>query len=76
MKIFKHLFFLFIFCLASAAFGQSSSDLRRQKEALTREIESLNRSLNQTANNKNLSLKEIRALNAQIRLREKKNQRD
>ena len=72
MKIFKHLFFLFIFCLASAAFGQSSSDLRRQKEALTREIESLNRSLNQTANNKNLSLKEIRALNAQIRLREKK----
>jgi murein hydrolase activator len=72
MKIFKCIFFLFIFCLASKAFGQSSSDLRRQKKALTREIESLNRSLNQTANNKNLSLKEIRALNAQIRLREKK----
>ncbi|WP_306550623.1 murein hydrolase activator EnvC [Daejeonella sp.] len=72
MEIFKYIFFLFIFCLASEAFGQSSSDLRRQKEALTREIESLNRSLNQTANNKNLSLKEIRALNAQIRLREKK----
>ena len=72
MKIFKCIFFLFVFSLASEAFGQSSSDLRRQKEALTREIESLNRSLNQTASNKNLSLKEIRALNAQIRLREKK----
>lgn len=72
MKIFKHIFLLFVFCIASEALAQSSSDLRRQKEALTREIESLNRSLNQTANNKNLSLKEIRALNAQIRLREKK----
>lgn len=72
MKSFKCIFFLFFIFLASQAFAQSSSDLRRQKEALTREIESLNRSLNQTANNKNLSLKEIRALNAQIRLREKK----
>lgn len=72
MKSLKCIFFLFFFSLASQAFAQSSSDLRRQKEALTREIESLNRSLNQTANNKNLSLKEIRALNAQIRLREKK----
>lgn len=72
MKSLKCIFFLFCFSLASQAFAQSSSDLRRQKEALTREIESLNRSLNQTANNKNLSLKEIRALNAQIRLREKK----
>jgi septal ring factor EnvC (AmiA/AmiB activator) len=72
MKSLKCIFFLFFFCLASQVFAQSSSDLRRQKEALTKEIESLNRSLNQTANNKNLSLKEIRALNAQIRLREKK----
>lgn len=72
MNTLKCILFLFVFCLASVAFGQSSSDLRRQKEALTREIESLNRSLNQTASNKNLSLKEIRALNAQIRLREKK----
>lgn len=72
MKSLKCIFFLFFLCLATQAFAQSSSDLRRQKEALTKEIESLNRSLNQTASNKNLSLKEIRALNAQIRLREKK----
>lgn len=72
MKLLKCIFFLFIFCFAGEAFGQSSSELKRRKEALSREIESLNRSLNQTANNKNLSLKEIRALNAQIRLREQK----
>ncbi len=72
MKLLKCIFFLVIFCFASDAFAQSSSELKRRKEALTREIESLNRSLNQTANNKNLSLKEIRALNAQIRLRERK----
>ncbi|MFA5243981.1 MAG: peptidoglycan DD-metalloendopeptidase family protein [Pedobacter sp.] len=72
MNALKSIFFLFVFCFAAESFAQSSSELKRQKEALTREIESLNRSLNQTANNKNLSLKEIRALNAQIRLRERK----
>lgn len=72
MNLLKSIFFLFAFCFAAEALAQSSSELKRQKEALTREIESLNRSLNQTANNKNLSLKEIRALNAQIRLRERK----
>lgn len=72
MKVLKSIFFLVLFCIVSEAFAQSSSELKRQKEALTREIESLNKSLDQTANNKNLSLKEVRALNAQIRLREKK----
>ena len=72
MELVKCIFFLVVFCFASEAFGQSSSELKRRKEALTREIESLNRSLNQTSNNKNLSLKQIRALNAQIRLREQK----
>lgn len=72
MNALKIIFFLFAFCFTAEVFAQSSAELRRQKEALTREIESLNRSLNQTANNKNLSLKEIRALNAQIRLRERK----
>lgn len=72
MNALKIIFFLLAFCFTAEVFAQSSAELRRQKEALTREIESLNRSLNQTANNKNLSLKEIRALNAQIRLRERK----
>ncbi len=72
MKLAKCLLILFIFCFSSDVFGQSSSELKRRKEALSREIESLNRSLNQTSSNKNLSLKQIRALNAQIRLREQK----
>jgi septal ring factor EnvC (AmiA/AmiB activator) len=72
MKHLKCILFLVLFISVSGVLAQSSSELRRRKEALTREIESLNKSLNQTANNKNLSLKEIRALNAQIRLREKK----
>jgi septal ring factor EnvC (AmiA/AmiB activator) len=46
--------------------------LKRRKKSLTREIELLNRSLRKTSNNKSLSLKQINALNAQIRLREEK----
>lgn len=72
MKLLRFFLFLCFFGLCSIAYGQSSSELKRRKEALTREIESLNKSLNKTANNKNLSLKQIRALNAQIRLREEK----
>lgn len=72
MKLLKFIFLLVLIGAGTELFAQSSSELKRRKEALTREIESLNRSLNQTANNKNLSLKQIRALNAQIRLREQK----
>ena len=72
MKLLRYLLFVTLFCLCSTAFGQSSSELKRRKDALSREIASLNSSLNQTSTNKNLSLKQIRALNAQIRLREEK----
>lgn len=68
----RYLLFLFIFCSVAAVYGQSSAELKRRKDVLTREIESLNKTLNKTSTNKNLSLKEIRALNAQIRLREQK----
>ena len=72
MKLLRYLLFVTLFCLCSTTFGQSSSELKRRKDALSREIASLNSSLNQTSTNKNLSLKQIRALNAQIRLREEK----
>jgi septal ring factor EnvC (AmiA/AmiB activator) len=72
MKLLKCFLVIFVLCSSVTAFGQSSSELKRRKEVLTREIESLNRSLNTTSSNKNLSLKQIRALNAQIRLREEK----
>ncbi|MEJ7778247.1 MAG: peptidoglycan DD-metalloendopeptidase family protein [Daejeonella sp.] len=72
MKLLRYFLYIAIFCTCSTAYGQSSSELKRRKDALTREIASLNSSLNQTSTNKSLSLKQIRALNAQIRLREEK----
>ncbi len=72
MKFLRYFLYVAIFSLCSTAYGQSSSELKRRKEALTREIASLNSSLSQTSTNKSLSLKQIRALNAQIRLREEK----
>ena len=65
------LFFLLGFGLQTMA-QQSSAELKRRKEALTREIEELNRTLNKTSSSKKLSLKQIQALNAKIRLREQK----
>ena len=72
MRWVKYLFFLFFLTLGLNAFGQSSAELKRRREALTREIEELNRTLNKTSSSKKLSLTQIKALNAKIRLREQK----
>lgn len=72
MKFFKGAVVLLFLLLTSQAFAQSSAELKRRKEALSREIESLNRSLRSTSSTKRLSLKQIKYLNAQIRLREEK----
>jgi len=67
------LFLVFaLFFVTGSAFAQSSAELKRRKEALTREIEMLRKSQSNVVNNKRLSLKQINALNAQIRLREAK----
>ena len=72
MRLVKFIVFLVILSISGQVYGQSSSELKRRKEALTREIETLNRSLNQTSSSKRLSLKQIKTLTAQIRLREEK----
>ncbi len=72
MKRFFYLLFFFCMVLGMQAHAQSSADLKRKKEALTREIEELNRTLNKTSSSKKLSLKQIRDLNSKIRLREQK----
>lgn len=64
-------FFLLLISLQSA-FGQSSSALKKRKEAISREIEELKRSRNKIDKNKKLSLNQINLLNTQIRLREDK----
>jgi len=70
---FKKLFIFLIFlCVAGASFGQSSAELKRRKEALTREIEALKKSQSKIASTKKLSLRQINVLNTQIRLREEK----
>jgi murein hydrolase activator len=72
MRFLRFLLFFLIIGFAQQTFAQSSAELKRRKESLTREIESLNRSLRQTSSSKSLSLKQIKALNTQIRLREEK----
>ncbi len=52
--------------------AQSSADLKKQRERLNQEIRLLNRSLQNTSSNKQLSLKQVNALTAQIRLRQRK----
>ncbi|MDX3912003.1 murein hydrolase activator EnvC family protein [Olivibacter oleidegradans] len=55
-----------------SSWAQSSAQLKKQREALTREIELLNQTLRSTSKDKSLSLKQVNALNAQINLRVKK----
>jgi septal ring factor EnvC (AmiA/AmiB activator) len=72
MKLYKSLLFLFLMTVAVGAFAQSSSQLKRKKEALQREIELLQRNLTNTASSKKLTMGEIRALNAKIGLMQNK----
>lgn len=72
MKFLKYLLIVAILTLCQSAFSQTSAELKRRKEALTREIESLNRSLSKTATNKRSSLKQVKYLTAQIKRREEK----
>ena len=72
MSLLRLFLFLGLILVAGNTFAQSSAELKRRKDALTREIEMLRRSQSEVASNKRLSLKQINALNAQIRLREEK----
>ncbi|GAA4803665.1 peptidoglycan DD-metalloendopeptidase family protein [Olivibacter ginsenosidimutans] len=63
---------VFFVLLALSGHAQSSAQLKKQREALTREIELLNKTLQSTSKDKSLSLKQVSALNAQINLRVKK----
>ena len=72
MKLHKLLLLFFFVTFASTAVAQSSSQLKRKKEALQREIELLQRNLDQAALSKKLTLSEIRALNTKINLMQSK----
>lgn len=68
----KHILFFALCFLSLGVVAQSSSDLKKKKDRLNKEIAVLNRSLNQTAGSKKLSQKQIAALTREIRLREEK----
>lgn len=72
MKLHKLLLFLLFVAFASTASAQSSSQLKRKKEALEREIELLQKNLNKAAQGKKLTLGEIRALSTKISLMQSK----
>ncbi len=54
------------------SYGQSSSELKKRKNAINREIASLKKTRSNIDKSKKLSLTQISLLNAQIRLREEK----
>lgn len=72
MKLNKlFLFILFIVC-CSTAFAQTAKELTRKKEALERQIVEAENNLKKTVNGKKLTLGQINAIKAQIRLRQEK----
>ncbi|MGE6220152.1 murein hydrolase activator EnvC family protein [Nubsella zeaxanthinifaciens] len=72
MKLNRALLLVVAIFLCSTAFAQTSKELKRKKEALQREIELAQRNLNKTTSGKKLTLGQINAIKAQIRLRQEK----
>jgi len=72
MKLHKLLLSLLFVLFATVVVAQTSSQLKRQKEAIQREIDLLQRNLNKTASSKQLTLGQIRALNTKIKLMQNK----
>lgn len=62
---------IFIFCCISG-FAQTAKELTRKKEALQREIELAQKNLNKTTSGKKLTLSQINAIKAQVRLMQEK----
>jgi septal ring factor EnvC (AmiA/AmiB activator) len=72
MRFFKAALFLVLVFAAVGAHAQSSSELKKQREALTQQLEQLNHEYQETANNKKTTLKQLTLLKQQIDIREQK----
>ncbi len=73
MKIIK--FFLFtvvVLLMSNGLWAQTRSELERKKAQLNKDIEMINSTLSKTSTDKRVTLKQLNALRAQIRLREEK----
>lgn len=74
MSAFRFIF-IFSLCVGLSIQGiqaQSSAELQKQRERIDREIRQLNESLKLTSSDRTLSLRQVNALNAQLKLREQK----
>lgn len=70
---FQKLFFVFLFSVISiSATAQTSADLTRKKAALERDINQLQKKVDDAVKNKRLTLTQVNALRAQISLRQRK----
>lgn len=72
MRLFKVVFFLVLVFAAFSVHAQSSAELKKQREALTQQLEQLNHEYQETANNKKTTLKQLTLLKQQISIREQK----
>ena len=72
MKLFKILFCLVFVFAALGVHAQSSSELKHQREQLTKQLEQLNHEYQETSNSKKATLKQLTLLRQQIALREEK----
>lgn len=63
---------ILLFLAAPGAMGQSSAELKKQRERLNREIQELDKSIRSTAGERSLSLRQVNELTTQLRLREQK----
>ena len=69
MKYIKSIFILFILFSGIQSFAQSRSELEKKKAQLNKDIELINITLDRTSSDKRVTLKQLNALKAQIRLR-------
>lgn len=72
MKKLRIIFILFIVFSGAQAFAQSRAELERKKAQLNKDIEMINNTLSKTSTDKKVTLKQLNALRAQIRLRQSK----
>jgi len=72
MKLNKLFLALLFLALSATGFAQTTKELTRKKEALQREIELAQKNLNKTASGKKLTLGQINAIKAQVRLMQEK----
>ncbi len=72
MKLKKLILSLLFIALSTTVFAQSMEQLKRNKEALDRQIELAQKNLNKTVNGKKLTLTQINTIKAQVRLMQQK----